>query len=1134
MHLEAVRWEERFYSAHDSFQPQILRSIECDLVVAILRGRLGSPLSEAFHTALPPQERLPDGASYPSGTAYEILSAIRQRQHGGELPDIYVFRWPEPPQISLDAPERAEIEAQWQALKRFAEAVFLTPEGQFKGAYQSYRSLDDFEAQVEALLRDWLKAHVLGEHTVLWPAERGSPFRGLEPFGMRHSEVFFGRTREVSRAVDKLKLVAGQGTPFQLVVGPSGAGKSSFVRAGLVPKLIAPGEVEGVSVWRVALMRPGESPDGPIAALARRLFESSAEIHPAEAGRPAALPELSMGAFATPEALALLLAHADETSSAPILTSLAKIAGAEQKKWGAERSLPARLLLVVDQLDEIFATAITDAQRVQFGRLLEVLERTGAVWVVATLRAEFYETFLKSSLAVLAGDERTFTLKPPGLAEIAEIVREPARVAHLTWESDPQTGERLDERLLIDVDRPDLLPLLQFVLDRLYEKREGGFEGQPLRLTFAAYRALDTLDGALDTVGRQALDTLSVDEQARLPRLLRALVTPAATGGATTLALQSVPLARAAPDEESRRLAGALVDARILVTNVNEQGEPLISLAHQRVIEAWEQARTIIAASAGFYRVQGDITAQRSRWESGKRRGELLIPRGVSLAEAEQLTEAHPDECLGEDIAFVRASRRRANRAVTLFASLAAVFAIVTVFSAIQWKNASEAKAEAEQQTDLANKQKIRAQEAELQAKIRKDEAEYRLQSSRKVIENVIDNVVFNMKGKRDINLNTLRNILESVEHSASDLEKSSPEDLNVKISKGKMLRSFGELYADLGKFELACDYFSRYSNIAELLRKRYTQVSAPQRDYVESLVQLGWCKEMSGSLDEASDLIERSKKNLLDLEKEFKDIDADKMLFAEVLSRSANIRREKGDYKGAASDYEEILKIQRDASVEKQLNPTEKYNFSLVLGRAAWGRLLNRNYNEAYQVAQEQSNILKHLTEIEPDNLTFLSSYAESFGMLARIESARHDYASAIFAINKQIGIASDLMITNKENPDIISALSSAYYIKSAAELDSGLEQEALGSIYRAIETVSSHLQSNSSNFRMMELKCLYLKRRAQIEHKLNYLEKSSEAYREIVEIRKKLTQANPNDRNLQTELSAAIVDFQKYNMAK
>ena len=59
--LEAIRWETEFYQAHATFQAQIPASAECDMVVAIFRGRLGTELPPDF-------ERLPDGSPYPSGT----------------------------------------------------------------------------------------------------------------------------------------------------------------------------------------------------------------------------------------------------------------------------------------------------------------------------------------------------------------------------------------------------------------------------------------------------------------------------------------------------------------------------------------------------------------------------------------------------------------------------------------------------------------------------------------------------------------------------------------------------------------------------------------------------------------------------------------------------------------------------------------------------------------------------------------------------------------------------------------------------------------------------------------------------------------------------------------------------------
>jgi hypothetical protein len=185
--LTAIRWETEFYKAHATFQAQIPEASQCDIVVAIFRGRLG--------TALPPDfPAMSSGQPYPSGTAYEVLSAIETAKARG-LPDVYVFRHSQPPIVQLDDPKRTEIEAQWEELKRFFETWFRTPEGQFKAAFQTFTSTDEFETQVERLLRKWLEDKVLHGHSVTWPVDiKGSPFRGLATFGAKHAPVFFGRS----------------------------------------------------------------------------------------------------------------------------------------------------------------------------------------------------------------------------------------------------------------------------------------------------------------------------------------------------------------------------------------------------------------------------------------------------------------------------------------------------------------------------------------------------------------------------------------------------------------------------------------------------------------------------------------------------------------------------------------------------------------------------------------------------------------------------------------------------------------------------------------------------------------------------------------------------------------------------
>ncbi len=371
--LEAIRWEQKFYEARATFQQQIPEASACDLVIAILRHRIGTELPDDFPT-------MPNGEPYPSGTAYEILSAIEASKTKA-IPDVYVFRYSEPPTVKLDdeATNRL-VSEQWERLKTFFKTWFQTADGKFKLAFHTFANTDAFEGEIEKLLRGWLEEKVLKGRSVLWPVDiKGSPFRGLAAFGAKHAPVFFGRSRDITKAIDALKEAGERGAPFLLVVGASGSGKSSLAFAGLVPRLTAPGVMPAVDIWRVAVMRPGEHPAGPVAALAARLFESEAELDENDKGRAPALPEIAESDYATEGELAALLAHADDTSAKPIVHALDRIAEAEAKKSGFDRPVRADLLIVVDQLDELFAGQINEAERARFAKLLSALVATGRV-----------------------------------------------------------------------------------------------------------------------------------------------------------------------------------------------------------------------------------------------------------------------------------------------------------------------------------------------------------------------------------------------------------------------------------------------------------------------------------------------------------------------------------------------------------------------------------------------------------------------------------------------------------------------------------------------------------------------------------------------------------------------------------
>ncbi|MGD0025639.1 MAG: AAA family ATPase [Xanthobacteraceae bacterium] len=706
--LEAIRWETEFYQAYSTFQAQIPRSTDCDLVIGILKWRLGTELPPDFN------EKLPNGQPFPSGTAYEILTAIEKRQKGVQLPDIYVFRFAgSSPSVAIDDPNQARIKQDWQALKGFFQEWFLTDRGHFKAAFNQYSSEDDFEAQLEKLLRKWVADKVAGGRVVRWPIEvKGSPFRGLAAFGAKHAPVFFGRSHDTTRAVDLWREAGSRGSSYLLVVGASGSGKSSLARAALVPRLTTPGVIKEVDVWRIAVMRPGDSPAGPFAALATALMQDESSLPKEEEGRGPALPEIGQGDSRTPAELASVLRHADAAAVKPIVNGLSRVAAGEHDRERYSREVRCDLVLLIDQFEELFAASVSQEERTGFIDLVAALVATGRVWVVATLRADFYARMLdQPALKKLKELGATYDLASPGPAELAEIVRAPAEAAGLVFETDAASGESLDARLLRDADRPDMLPLVQLALSRLFEGRER--VGDETRLPLKVYESLGGLKGIVNEAGETALASLGEAEKARLPRLLRQLAVPAHGEdgiGKGALTIRSVPLAQAAPDEAARRLLDALVTARLLTTSGIE-ADAQVRLAHQRVLEDWSRARTIVAESADFYRIRADLEESRRKWEAGNRRGELLLARGLPLAEAESIVGKYGDELAPEALAYVRASRKRAHRAQMIGWGVAAAFALVAIGAGIEAKVASDqraaaeaARARAEQETQRADR----------------------------------------------------------------------------------------------------------------------------------------------------------------------------------------------------------------------------------------------------------------------------------------------------------------------------------------------------------------------------------------------------------------------------------------------
>ncbi|MCJ7709705.1 MAG: AAA family ATPase, partial [Chloroflexi bacterium] len=444
-----------------------------------------------------------------------------------------------------------------------------------------------------------------------------NPYKGMRSFGEADALDFFGRETFAARLLERLDAVSRAGR-LLLLVGPSGSGKSSVIRAGLLPLLRARSAPDREG-WRVAVMLPGSRPE-------EALLRSLDTVVPDGEGLGSA-----MGA-----------------APADVAVALTRAAAAD----------PRPLLLVIDQLEELFALATDPAVPTRFLRGIAAA-LTGPPprpAVVTSLRADWFDRpLLNAELGALIRDGIE-VVTPLTRDELERAIIRPA--AAVGVELEPGLAADLEADV---VDRPGALPLLQFALTELFERADGH------RLSRESYAAIGGVAGA---IGRRAEAVFaSLDQPARdLARQL--FLHLVAVGEGRNVAARRVIVDDLRSIEPTPERVDAVLEAfglwRLLAFDRDPRtGRATVEPAHEALLTHWPRLAGWIQEAEEALWMEGRLEATANEWAAAHRDpGFLLSGSRLDLFESwSATTDIRLDALERELLEASLAERRRAESA---------------------------------------------------------------------------------------------------------------------------------------------------------------------------------------------------------------------------------------------------------------------------------------------------------------------------------------------------------------------------------------------------------------------------------------------------------------------------------------
>ncbi|QFY41686.1 hypothetical protein F6R98_02800 [Candidatus Methylospira mobilis] len=1020
LQLEPIFWEHQPQSAHQHFQDQIRKLPSAtDLVVCILWSRLG--------TRLPPDKYLrADGTPYRSGTEFEFEDAMEGYLLSGKSPDLWVYRKTAEVLAPLsDRQRKAEMERQKDMLDDFLEHWLGGADDHFKAGFNGFADADEFERMfaqhLEAVLRARCPQYQKESAELAAWSPDISPYRGLSYFGLEHALVFHGRAAALHALLGQLQTQADAGHAFVLVFGASGVGKSSLLRAGILHALVVEHRARGVDHWRYTVCRPTEAENGDLLhSLSAHLLEDKA------------LPELGTAGFGTVDALAAQLRAHPEGLAGPLALALDQ-AGETlrlQRRWNYPPVV--RLLLVVDQMEEIFR--FESVQRDELLAALGALAASGAVWVAAAMRDEFYpQAAADPLLSALKTGAGQYDLQAPNETELAEMIRYPALAVGMDFES--RAGQRLDALLMESATaNRNALPLLEFTLNALYlcARRRGG-----KLLSFADFEALDGLEGAVATAAETVLEPLGKSALLKVRDLFRQLV-ELNHGQAMARRANRAELAA---DPLSAQILERFIDqARLLVSSKDGS----VEIAHAALLRSWKRLANWIDEDSELLAIRSRLEELAAGWrDAGHDSGYLLNP-GKQEQDARRLLELPWVKLAELPATYLNLSLKhiRRRRRMKILTQAGAVSAFLLLAGGFGWGNYHERK-KAQIAADLAIQEREKAQTAEHLAM------------------QVVKRLTYQLPERLATVPGTLQILQETFEQNAELLQRIDTlqgETTESEHEKAVNLDKRGNQRLALGDLKGALESYLSSHVVFEKLAAQDSANDAWQRDLSFSYNKIGDVQSAQGDLSAA---LTSHRVGLNIIEKLAAHDSANAGLQRDLAlgyNKIGDVEHARGDLSAALGSYRAGLMISKRLAVQEPANAGLERDLSVSYSRIGDVQSAQSDWAGGLTSYRASLAISEKLAAQDPANVVWRRDLSLSYNKIGDVQSARGDLPGALLSYKSSLNISEKLAKQDGSNAQWQRDLSISYGNLGDVQRLQGFLDGALGS-YRASLAIAEKL---------------------------------------------------------------------------